>query len=154
MKPRTPKYIIMWQKWEDPLTQMKNQMTRKIRSQNIKSFGDDWDSYENGHHEHDFHMPIHAIPMMSTPMGFMPAPMPDMSSFNFFIGHTNFNITFDIWQIINGSPGVESLDIFSPYRFRMAVGKAFNESTVKSNIATTIKRYLKTYEQKTHDFPA
>ena len=151
MKRHKPKYIIMWQKWEDPLTQIKNQMGRQIRSQNLNPTNEDW---KGDNEENHFDTPMHAIPIMSTPMGFLPTPIPDMSSFNFFIGHTNFNITFNIWQILNNSPGVESLDIFSPYRFRMAIGKAFNESQVKISIATNIKRYLKTHEQKTHDFPA
>jgi len=84
---------------------------------------------------------------MSTPMGLVPAPVPDIASFNFWVGHTNFIITNSIAKILDTTVGIEALDLFSPYRFRIAIGKAFNEESIKKNIATLIHKYLTAYEQ-------
>lgn len=51
--------------------------------------------------------------------------------FNFWVGHTNFKLTQHICETINDFDGIEMLDIFSPYRFRIAIGLAFDESLVK-----------------------
>ena len=148
MKPHTQKYHIFWQKWEDPLTQMKKQISNHNRTQNLGSL--DW-----GNEDVD-ELPMNqmqAMPLISTPMGLMPAPVPDMSAFNFWIGHTNFNITLPIWRIVNTSLGVETLDVFSPYRFRIAIGAAFNQNTVKINVGASIKKYLKKYAKATNSRP-
>lgn len=142
MKPRKQQHHILWQKWEDPLTQMRNQVSNHIRSQDSQTSKMPWEEKEL--ENPNTFIPHMTMPLMSTPMGLVPAPVPDMSLFNFWIGHTNFNITGLIWQIINTSLGVETLDIFSPYRFRMSVGQAFDEDIVKKNLAIQIHQHLKT----------
>jgi hypothetical protein len=123
------KNLIAWQKWFDP-------------------FGDDEENFSDYHYdeepEHglDFHSkPLKAI---STPMGIIPYTENTASSkiFNFWVGHTNFNITHFISDLIEKCNGVESLDVFTRYRFRIAIGKAFDESDVKSEITDTIYYYL------------
>jgi len=158
MKNNTPKYHILWQRWEDPVTKIKNQLNNQIRTQNINSqeFTSEYEKEYEGKYGDQSSMsmlPMHnfnAIPMVSTPMGMMPVPMPDMSSFNFWIGHTNFNITGPIGMILEQSLGVETFDLFSPYRFRIAIGKAFNETAVKRNIATSITRYFAQNNKHVH----
>jgi hypothetical protein len=54
--------------------------------------------------------------------------------FNFWIGHTNFDITHKVADVIEKTDGVETLDIFTRYRFRIAVGKAFDDSSVMRDI--------------------
>jgi len=139
-KKKRPKYLILWQKWEDPLTQMQNQIKIQIRNQYINQ-----NLTPNGYNEENNQIPIPQIqsfPMMATPMGLFPAPIPNMSTFNFWIGHSNFKVTEPIWNILNNAHGIESLDLFSPYRFRISVGQAFNEVAVKRNIAQTVSAYL------------
>lgn len=58
--------------------------------------------------------------------------------FNFWMGHTNFDISKKIAQIIERTDGVETLDIFTRYRFRISIGKAFNDSETMRNINKTI----------------
>jgi len=150
--PKTPKYHIIWQKLEDPLTQLKNSLNLQSRIQNNLS---DFDENQDGidvQNMQNIQM-MHAVPMISTPMGIMPAPMSSMSTFNFWLVHTNFYITTNIWNIINTAPGVESLDIFSPYRFRMAIGQAFSTDAVKYNIAVKLTQYLKAYAKTQNDIP-
>lgn len=140
MKNKHPKYLILWQKWYDPITQMQNQVKSHIRTNNLNSANTEVEPSM-------LSIPVMSTPMMSTPMGLVPAPVPDIASFNFWVGHTNFIITNSIAKILDTTVGIEALDLFSPYRFRIAIGKAFNEESIKKNIATLIHKYLTAYEQ-------
>jgi hypothetical protein len=54
------------------------------------------------------------------------------------MGHTNFDISKKIAQMIERTDGVETLDIFTRYRFRVSIGKAFDDSETMRNINKTI----------------
>ena len=60
--------------------------------------------------------------------------------FNFFIAHTNFYITLDVVVFISLVKGVESLDVLSPYRFRISIGKLFEVDPVLSLITEELTR--------------
>ena len=81
---------------------------------------------------------------MITPMGVMPLTENTDSGkiFNFWTGHTNFDITKDIASVIESCDGVESLDIFTRYRFRISIGKAFADSETMYDINTQIYNTL------------
>lgn len=74
--------------------------------------------------------------MLFTPWGVLQlSDFNDLSVlFNFWIGHTNFNLSEEKIGIINSIEGVEELRPITRYRFRMAVGKAFCPSEVKVRI--------------------
>ena len=76
------------------------------------------------------------IKVIATPMGIIPVTENTISSkiFNFWIGHTNFDITYRVADVIEKTEGVETLDIFTRYRFRIAIGKAFDDSSVMRDI--------------------
>ncbi len=50
--------------------------------------------------------------------------------YNFYIMHTNFDITYDIKDKLEKLDGIESLDVFTRYRARIGIGLAFNEHRV------------------------
>lgn len=81
---------------------------------------------------------------MITPMGVMPITDNTISTkiFNFWTGHTNFNISRNIANTIQNCEGVESLDIFTRYRFRISIGKAFKDSEVMNTINTEVYKML------------
>lgn len=121
-------YQIIWEKWNDP-------------------FGEDMDElkWNNYEHENDddenfyekvskFQKPVKVI---SSPLGLIPYNEHTASSkiFNFWVGHTNFNISKKIINIIEQCDGVELLDVFTRYRFRIGVGKCFVDSNVMSEIS-------------------
>jgi hypothetical protein len=120
--------LIVWQKWFDP-------------------FGDDEEHHDFDNEYEDMEednpnlfntpKPTKAI---ATPMGIIPYTENTASGkiFNFWIGHTNFNITSDVAYVIENSEGVETLDIFTRYRFRIAIGKVFDESKVKTDISKSV----------------
>jgi len=63
-----------------------------------------------------------------TPLGRFPV------DFKMWFGHTNFIISKSRRKMIESVPGVESLNVFSPYRFRLGVGLAFDSTEVRQNI--------------------
>src|SRR5438309_1224887 len=75
-------------------------------------------------------------PVIPTPMGLIPIQtfknFPDV--FEFWMGHTNFYITNEVAETMEFSFGVETFDVFSPYRFRIGIGKAFKGVEVKYEI--------------------
>jgi hypothetical protein len=125
------KPMIIWQKWVDP-------------------FGEDseesrWVDYDNK--DEDFEPDIleytdqeknkkKGIKVIASPMGLIPYNEHTASSkiFNFWVGHTNFDITKHIMDMLEEISGVETLDIFTRYRFRVGIGKCFDDAVVMSNI--------------------
>jgi hypothetical protein len=76
-----------------------------------------------------------------------PVPMHEASQpYNFHLAETNFGITRKLAQAISDVEGVESFDVFSPYRFRVAIGRAFNEGCVKASINKVAMGLREEYE--------
>lgn len=57
-----------------------------------------------------------------------------LSTFDCWIGHTNFDITPAIKDILNAIPGIELLKICSRYRFFIGIGKMFDFKNVRQQI--------------------
>lgn len=57
-----------------------------------------------------------------------------LSSFDCWIGHTNFDLTIKIKNVIDKIPGVELLKIYSRYRFFIGIGQMFDFKEVRKNI--------------------
>jgi len=62
--------------------------------------------------------------------------------FNFWVCHCNFNIDEDCVSIIEECAGVETLEIITRYRFRIAVGKVFQDREVMGEITEKITEYI------------
>lgn len=129
---------IIWEKWIDP-------------------FGDDieetrWNNYDEDEEDMDsmstqeelFKNKSKPVRVISSPMGLIPYNEYTSSSkiFNFWVGHTNFNLSKEIVQIIEVCDGVEILDIFTRYRFRLGVGKCFNDSDVMQKIQDVVSEHF------------
>jgi len=148
MMTQNKRYLIAWEKYKSP-------------------FGDDDDDepdyepktpskgYDDGYSEEEgfpflqtdqmhHNMMKKPIKLLSTPMGMIPLNEQTLSSkiFNFWTGHTNFNITADIHNIIEQTEGVETLDVFTRYRLRVGVGKAFDDGVVLREINSNVAKFL------------
>jgi hypothetical protein len=123
---------IIWEKWVDPF------------GQNMESV--EWPGYDESEDDQDniIRPKVTKINAIATSMGIIPYnEHTDCTKiFNFWIGHTNFNLTSKIVNIIEGIDGVETLDIFTRYRFRVAFGKAFNDRDIMNTISNTINIFL------------
>jgi hypothetical protein len=130
--------LLVWEKWIDPFGQALDDAK--------------WTDYENEIDDLedveflDEEIPISEKPIraIATPMGIIPyneftAPA---HIFNFWVAHTNFNISPKISRIIEESEGVEILDIFTRYRFRIGIGKCFNDSETMKQINDNIYKTL------------
>lgn len=71
-------------------------------------------------------------PFINTPYGYISVKMHprSKSDFKFFVGNTNFDLGEAEIKIIIDTEGVDIFDIFSPYRFRIAIGTNFNSKKV------------------------
>lgn len=134
--------IIIWEKWSDPYSS----------DIDIDDAEDEDGALDPYHSEQVYEDPeanhtskkIIKFKAIATPMGIIPIDETTDSGkiFNFWIGHTNFDITYGVGSIIDNFPGVETLDIFTRYRFRIGIGKAFNDSEVMRNINQSVYEYL------------
>jgi|LakMenEpi03Aug12_release.lakeMendotaPanAssembly.Ray.scaffolds.fasta_scaffold456512_1 hypothetical protein len=138
--------VIIWQKWKDPFGEKDDDIDVDDEYSNFYTEeGDDLDE-----EIHKSKLQNKHIKVIATPMGIVPINENTASGkiFNFWIGHTNFNITKYIADIIEKTDGVETLDIFTRYRFRIAIGKAFTDSSVMKDIQESIYSFMDTYDDQ------
>ncbi|MGA1049455.1 MAG: hypothetical protein ACO3UU_15740, partial [Minisyncoccia bacterium] len=133
---------ISWEKWVDPFgkdldeakwTDYNNDIVDPIELLNNEASDEDEDEIVHPQNRDP-------IKVIASPLGLIPynehtAPG---KIFNFWLGHTNFNITEQVKNIIEQSDGVEILDVFTRYRFRIAIGKCFNDSEIMKHISDKI----------------
>ena len=95
---------------------------------------------------------LNHIKTIMTPFGIMPLTEHSLASqhFKFWVGHSNFKLTDRVYQVVGNTKGVETLDILTPYRFRIAIGKMFVDRDVMSTVRTNLLEYIKdaNHEQK------
>lgn len=122
---------IIWEKWTDPFGE--NLDETKWNHYDDEDMDEETEIFDNELIRSKFEKPVKVI---ASPMGLIPYNEYTASSkiFNFWVGHTNFNITKNIASIIEKCEGVELLDIFTRYRFRIGIGKCFTDSEVMSDI--------------------
>ena len=89
---------------------------------------------------------LNHIKTIMTPFGIMPLTEHSLASqhFKFWVGHSNFKLTETFYKIIGEHPGIETLDILTPYRFRIAVGKMFIDRDVMASVRDKMVRYVAT----------
>jgi hypothetical protein len=129
--------IIIWEKWSDPFGSDENFSELSNRFEDDSEYGEDSYVYQKIISQNKY-------PIIATPFGIIPITESTSSSkiFNFWTGHANFSITKKISDIIEYTDGVETLSIFTRYRFRISIGKAFKDSDVMTNINNNIYYYL------------
>lgn len=135
--------VIIWEKWVDPFGREIEEKEEDADSPFLND--DDEEEISSKEEEHlekllNNKKIIPGIKVIATPMGIVPI-NEDTSSgkiFNFWVGHTNFDITRKIAETLEKIRGVETLDIFTRYRFRISIGKGFSDSKIMRNINTII----------------
>lgn len=136
--------VIIWQKWADPFGR------DDIKEQEeFDNFEDDSAEEESEEEEKSKSFLAnnsikYGIKVIATPMGVIPVNDNTSSGklFNFWMGHTNFDITKKVATAIEQTDGVETLDIYTRYRFRISVGKAFEDSVIMRNINKNVYKEL------------
>lgn len=134
--------LIIWEKWKDPI--LNNLIDAEELSNNSHSLEEE-DIYNNTEDFIENSRPtINKYPVIITPMGILPYTEKTScdKTFNFWVGHTNFTITKNIANLIENADGIETLDIFTRYRFRIGIGKAFKDSKIMRNINSIIYEHI------------
>jgi|TARA_R110000824_G_scaffold122347_1_gene279340 hypothetical protein len=136
-------YNVYWEKWVDAYeadieTELENKAIEK----------DDTGLFFEGFSEEESES-VKSIQTIFTPFGIMPLTEHSLAStyFKFWVGHSNFKITAAAHSLISKVEGVESLDIFTPYRFRIAVGKLFRDRDVMSNVKDVMVSHVRKSQQ-------
>lgn len=124
---------IGWQTYQDLIEKQMNSpmlnmlidnMTSKLGEQLI---GEDEESYAEDQQY------IESTPMLPISNQLI-EDMAMLSNYDCWIGHCNFDITNEIKDLLDQTPGVEVLKIISRYRFFIGVGQMFKFSDVRKYI--------------------
>lgn len=131
------KPLIIWEKWQDPILAYLGE-THSQPIGDVEEHNQDLMGYEEPEKI------SYKYPIVITPMGMLPYSEKTSCEtvFNFWTGHTNFSISKDISDILERCDGVETLDIFTRYRFRIAIGRAFKDSNIMTTINNEIYEYI------------
>lgn len=136
---------VVWEKWQDPFEPYDDIPTHSTPEDFIEQpeYIDDIND-EQDQEEGIEDLQPKKVRAILTPFGLIPYDETNSLNniFNFWIGHTNFDITTNIAKIIEETQGVETLDIFSRYRFRIGIGKLFTAGNVMADITGDIIDYL------------
>ena len=135
--------IIIWEKWKDPFGDFEDD------SEPDDGLGDFFEEENDDDNKQELMYKnistmAKQVRVISTPMGIVPINENTASGkiFNFWIGHTNFDISKGVFNILETVDGVETLDIFTRYRFRISIGKTFTDSKVMNDIQNSVYEYL------------
>lgn len=121
---------IVWEKWIDPFLSNLKDVDATTPDDDVEDEEDDdeyLDTFQQKERSQKMGLRNGTGPVMIGPMGIIPINEHNTPSkiYCFWMGHTNFSITKTLRRVIEKVAGVETLDVFTRYRFRVAVGKAF-----------------------------
>lgn len=135
---------IAWEKWRDPY--LVDEDLEEIIADSLGDLSEEEEGlYQEFSEElddiNDSFMPSKSMKILMTNFGVMPVTDNNSisKSFNFWTGHTNFNISDSVSKDIQSVEGVEALDIYTRYRFRIAIGKLFKDRDVMHRIQEKLK---------------
>ena len=126
-------YDVYWEKWIDAFEAESNEEA----AADIDEAEYDLPSYEDATMEEEMMgASLSHIRSIITPFGVLPITEQTRASnyFKLWVGHSNFKLTKDFYKIIGDTAGVEALDILTPYRFRIAIGKMFVDREVMKTV--------------------
>lgn len=136
---------VYWEHWVDAYNNdgvdTSKEMIQEIEEENEALLAGENIPYHDGPEE-DMDIPFFSpqIKTMMTPFGVLPLTEDSFASkhFKFWVGHTNFKLWDHYYEIIGNILGVETVDILTPLRFRVAIGKMFKDDEVKDRIRTAL----------------
>jgi hypothetical protein len=137
---RTQRKQIIWLKWIDPLAHLVE--SEEEDEQDAVLARASKDDFLEGEEAPSSSGPGKgsAGPAVSGPWGIVPLHEHNLPGklFNFWLGHANFDLTKQVVAQIEAVPGVETLDVFTRYRFRLGVGKAFDQRAVRADVEDSV----------------
>lgn len=129
------KPTIIFEKWRDPM--VPEDLYDEIYPPDKQDYeGDDYESVRRSFNDEQRPQTPYRGLYFSGPIGIIPLNETNLPGkrFNFWVGHTNFELTKNHLNLMNKVPGVEVLRIHTRYRMWFAIAKAFNENDVMRDI--------------------
>ncbi len=150
---------IVWEKYKDPFNRDKDDSEwmhsgdKREEDQESQPYKDQYEESQqlSQQEEIDFYeAELRKNPYMLTSLGAIPVTeyTNPAKIFKFHTGHTNFRITQLFSELIQEIDGVETYDVFTPYRFRIAVGHAFDSQLVKNDINKMAQNAIRQEKRK------
>jgi hypothetical protein len=137
---------IGWQKYEDYIEKQLSSplLTTIIQNVVMQQLGNKLENLEDDEDDEDYNNVedktssiIQNSPMIPLTSQLM-EDVTMLSSFDCWIGHTNFDLTHGIKEVLNKVPGVEVLKICSRYRFFIGIGQMFDFKSVRNDVEKAI----------------
>ena len=134
---------IAWEKWRDPYSFDGPHDDVYFNDLDDELYDQELEQEIQEAVSHDMlsqYSPNKDIKILMTSFGVIPIPehADPSTTFNFWIGHANFEITEDISKTIEKVEGVETLEVYTRYRFRIGIGKLFKDSEVMVSIQDAV----------------
>ena len=125
---------VQFAKWQDPFA-----MPSDINQES------EWEEHDDDEHTISKRNTGKPVRVLTTPMGVFPLGEHNQPGeiFDFWVGHVNFTLSKPVIRVINKVEGVEALDIYSRYRFRIGVGKLFKAGEVMADIRKALLAHVK-----------
>lgn len=132
---------VLWLRWTDPMagvyySSTPSELDAELEAKHDSLYRDDDVKWEDPHSNQ-----VNIGPFLSGPGGIIPLHenMLPGKLFNFWVGHTNFDLGQDnLVARIERTDGVETLDIITRYRFRVGIGRAFDQDKVKIAVENSL----------------
>ena len=132
-------YEVYWEKWVDVYQSEIDEIDQALEEfEDLQGLEYDIDPETMEKLEAMSNMP--SIKTILTPFGMMPLTEQSLASshFKFWVGHTNFKLLNAHRKTIGSVAGIETMDILTPYRFRIAVAKLFVDREVMSKVRKSL----------------
>ena len=134
-------YDVYWEKWVDAYEQEledEASIIEKLKSMDLE-FSEEEESLYKELSEEEM-TGFKSIKTIMTPFGMMPLTEQSLASnyFKFWTGHTNFKLLKSHINTISMVDGVETIDVLTPYRFRIAVAKLFIDRNVMASVRNAL----------------
>ena len=133
-------YDVYWEKWIDAFEEEDNNLEEEMEEMkellnNEEEIEEDIELIQQS---------VSHIRSIITPFGVLPLTEQTKASshFKLWVGHSNFKLTEDFYRVIGQQPGIEALDILTPYRFRIAVCRMFVDRDVMKDVRDTMVSHI------------
>lgn len=138
--PKPSGYDVYWERWIDAFEAEEEQFEEDVSDIEHMLTNEEIDEVD------PVIRSVSHVRSIMTPFGILPLTEQNMASkyFKFWVGHSNFKLTKEFYNVIGRHPGIETLDILTPYRFRVAIGKMFVDRDVMTSVRDTMVQYIST----------
>jgi len=147
------KHRIVWQKWQDPYGENLDDVEwpgwdAEAEDDTPDFLADEKSPVEQLLSEEELTtrqiIEEKPVKLIFTTLGMVPMTEASRPSkvFNFWVCHTSFNITDPLGLEIEKVDGVEILDVFTRYRFRVGIGQVFKPGAVMNAINERMLTHL------------